>query len=454
MKLLQKAENQIAYFKVGIFGFQGSGKTWTAALLAAGLAEKLNEKTAAFFDTETGSDFVMPLFKEKGIQLLQAKTRSFTDLLTVISECEADGVKILIIDSITHIWRDLMDSYDKKLRRNGRLQFQDWKVIKGEWQNYTDLFVNSKVHIVVCGRAGFEYDYDFNQDGSKDLVKAGTKMKVESEFGFEPSLVIEMERVSESKKEIEDMARTKKQAYKPKIGSLWTHRAHVLKDRTNTINGQVIDNPTLEHFLPHLDVLNIGGKHLGVDTSRDSTDRFDNQGNTAWKREEKQKEIALEEIGEYLKQIFPSQTQGDKVSRMDLIELIFGKRSWSYVESKMGYPRLSKEAKRLDLFRALYPQYLPDTDFMELSNVERFKKIFSIVDERLKDNDPEDIPLTPAMSESDKRELFQGYAERLGKAVFKTILDKAKCDDIESIPMKALDKAIADCEAMLLEKKK
>ncbi len=57
-------------------------------------------------------------------------------------------------------------------------------------------------------------------------------------------------------------------------------------------------------------------------------------------------------------------------------------------------------------------------------------------------------------SESDKRELIHGYAERLGKAVFKTILDKTKCDDIESVPPKALDKAIADCEAMLLEKKK
>jgi hypothetical protein len=48
----------------------------------------------------------------------------------------------------------------------------------------------------LCGRAGYEYDHEENEDGGKDLIKIGTKMKAEGEFGFEPSLVIEMERLT------------------------------------------------------------------------------------------------------------------------------------------------------------------------------------------------------------------------------------------------------------------
>jgi hypothetical protein len=48
----------------------------------------------------------------------------------------------------------------------------------------------------------FEYDYDFNPDGTKDLIKTGTKLKAEGEFAFEPHLVVEMERVTPGQEEL------------------------------------------------------------------------------------------------------------------------------------------------------------------------------------------------------------------------------------------------------------
>ena len=55
--------------------------------------------------------------------------------------------------------------------------------------------------MIVCGRAGFEYDFQEKEDGSgrKELVKTGVKMKAESEFGYEPSLLVHMERASDLK---------------------------------------------------------------------------------------------------------------------------------------------------------------------------------------------------------------------------------------------------------------
>ena len=335
MALLQKAEITLAYLKCGLFGFQGSGKTYTAVNMAIGLLKLLKENKMAVFDTETGSDFLVPKLQSEKIDVFQVKKRDFSSLVATMDECVDSKVPFLLIDSITHVWRELCDAYDKKLKRRGRLQFQDWAMLKGEWREYTDRFVNLPLHIIVCGRAGFEYDYDFNEDGSKDLIKTGTKMKAEGEFGFEPSLVVEMERLSQNRDEVEKIRgdKKKKSKFAAKVGSKWIHRAHVLKDRADKINGEVFDYPTFENFLPHFQFLNIGGAHLGVDISTDSTERFEDEtGRTNWKKKKVQKEILLEEIENTIKKMYPSQSKDDKLARMDLIENFFGKRSWKYVE--------------------------------------------------------------------------------------------------------------------------
>lgn len=336
--LLKKAENKMAYFKAGILGFPGSGKTYTASLLAIGICKATGNNKVAFFDTETGSDFMLTKLQAEGVEVFQVKSASFRDCVQTIEECEEQGIGVLIIDSITHVWRDLCDSYDRKMNRRGRLQFQDWNVIKQQWKDYTNAFVNSKVHIIACGRAGYEYETDINEDGSKDLIKVATKMKVETEFGFEPSLIIEMERTTEDRDAIREYlgktdqkAKTQKQLHKPEVGSVTIHRAYVLKDRTDKLDGQTFDNPTFDDFAPHFKALNIGGEHMGVDTSRNSEALFDIQGKTSWQREGEQKAIALEEIEAEGTRYFGS-TAKDRTAKINLLEYVFGTTSKTKLE--------------------------------------------------------------------------------------------------------------------------
>ncbi len=212
MGLLKKAEKEMAYGKIGILGFQGSGKTHTASLIALGLAKLIEAKRVAFQDTETGSDWVLPMFEAEGIELLNHKSRAFTDLLTIGKECVAAQIPILMVDSITHIWRDLVESYMAK-KKIKRMSFHHWGEVKGDWKDWTDFFIMSPLHILICGRAGFEYDFSEDEEGARELVKTGTKMKVETEFGFEPSLVIEMERTTVDKEALNEL---KKAAAKPR----------------------------------------------------------------------------------------------------------------------------------------------------------------------------------------------------------------------------------------------
>lgn len=320
MSIFQKATNTQAFAKVGLLGFAGTGKTFTGTQIAIGLVEHLRKKgiesgakPAMFLDTETGSDWVKPQFDDAGIDLFTAKTRAFRDLIAAVDEAEASG-SVLMIDSISHFWRELMDSYMKKKRRTS-LQFQDWSVLKGEWGRFTDRFVNSNVHIVMCGRAGYEYDYFERDDGKKELEKTGIKMKAETETGYEPSLLILMERHHDLEK-----------------NKVW-RTASVLKDRATRLDGKEFRNPKFKDFLPHIEFLNLGGEQLGVDTSRTSETLFDGQGDTQWRRDKQEKEIALEEIGEVVRKHHGGASADAKEARLSLMEKHFGTRAWKRIEA-------------------------------------------------------------------------------------------------------------------------
>ena len=128
--IFKKAEITQAYLKAGVMGFAGSGKTFTASHIAIGLVQRMRElglngaeNPVMFLDTETGSDWVKYIFDVNGIELFTAKTRAFIDLVPAVKEAENSG-SVLIIDSISHFWRELTESYADKKKRKYGLQFQ------------------------------------------------------------------------------------------------------------------------------------------------------------------------------------------------------------------------------------------------------------------------------------------------------------------------------------------
>ena len=151
MTILREATNEMAYAKVGVMGFAGSGKTRTATEMAIGLHKMIgSSKPVAFLDTETGSDFVLPLYKKAGVKLLVAKAKTFPALMEFMQEAQT-AADIAIIDSITHIWKEIQQSYldkinedrkKKNLRKIYKLEFQHWNAIKPQWGKFTDLFLS------------------------------------------------------------------------------------------------------------------------------------------------------------------------------------------------------------------------------------------------------------------------------------------------------------------------
>nr|WP_254208644.1 AAA family ATPase [Burkholderia multivorans] len=314
----------MAYAKVGLYGSAGSGKTRTASEIAIGLHKAIGStKPIAAFDTEPAFSFVLPLFERAGIELLVAdESRALSDLMDFMDEAEK-ACDIVIIDSITHVWRDAQESYLRRMNETrkkygkkplGALEFQHWRPIKAAWAAFTDRFLSSKMHVIVCGRAGQVYEYQDKDDGSgkKELISTGTRMATEKELGYEPSLLIEM---------IAD----RRDGY-------IVNTAVIQKDRADRLNGREIEKPDYAKLEGHFQALNIGGQHFDSMDRRDSQNMFPDADESGWDAEKRNREIWCEEIAELLKKYYPSQTADDKKSRQDLIEQFFDTRSWTRVE--------------------------------------------------------------------------------------------------------------------------
>ncbi len=80
-----------------------------------------------------------------------------------------------------------------------------------------------------------------NEEGIMEQAKTGIKMKAEGDMSYEPSLLIEMEKV---------------RCQDGSVGQGMIHRAWVTGDRFDLLTGRSFDNPGFEQFLPHIKQLN------------------------------------------------------------------------------------------------------------------------------------------------------------------------------------------------------
>lgn len=328
------------FAKVGIYGTAGTGKTRTSFEIAKGLyKEKGFTKPVVFFDTERGSDWIIPLFKKEGIEILVKKSRTFTDLMEACKIAQ-EHASIMIVDSVSHVWRELTESYlrqhnlnrynaalkkyngnkskvDQFFKPSLKLEFHHWGQIKPVWAKFTDFFLNSSLHMVVCGRAGDIYEYIEKEEGGKELIKSGSRMATEKELSYEPSLLIETRR---------RLIDNKEELY-----------AFVEKDRSDSINGNEFILPTYEDFKPHFDFIDIGGEYKNIDMySNSSASGF--EGKTLnpedeFAAEKRKREILSEEIKELMSLKIPGQTSDEKQQKRKLLNEVFKTMSWTAIEN-------------------------------------------------------------------------------------------------------------------------
>lgn len=264
------------------------------------------------------------------IEVLVRESRSMVDLALTMKKLREEGISdLLIIDSISHVWEDVVESYKRRVGRLS-LQFQDWGIVKPTWKKqFSDPFVTDPYHILMTGRAGYEYDYERNEDtGKKEVRKTGIKMKVEGETACEPDMLVLMERYEEL------VGREKR---------VW-REATIVKDRSTVLDGKTFQDPTFEDFAPSVKVMLSGGKKAATQAEADSAALFKTEEERQeWLRDKKK---ALEEIEGYLVSVWPSVAGHDKQMKAEALYQGFGTRSWTAIEElapeglRTGYDKI------------------------------------------------------------------------------------------------------------------
>lgn len=346
---LQELGGGVGYFKGGLYGFAGSGKTHTASLFAIGIRKQLGlTGPIAMFDTETGVEYVAPMIQNAtGQKPVGVKSRALSDAIEFLALCEKQGVSVAIVDSVTHIWDEVQKSYLDQINSSRRhrnpplpdktsIEWQDRGRLNEIWQKFTDAYLNSKLHIILCGRAANLWEMEVNKEnGKKELNKVGTKMKTQSDMAYEPSFLAEMEREQLYEGESQKIVRT----------------ITVLKDRFRLLDGKQCQNPTFEFIKPHVDMLTPGVQNA-VDVTRSTPLDVSEEGNVEWNSERRSRSIFCEEIQGLLTSVWPGQGAEEKRAKGEIVFRIFQTRSWEKVQLmdaatlKAGFDRMHEEIKK------------------------------------------------------------------------------------------------------------
>lgn len=166
---------------IGIAGISGSGKTYSALKLARGMVNNTNE--IGFLDTENkrGSLYADIL---DGQFLIGDLFPPFSPsrYADAIKEFQNAGVKVLVVDSVSHEWEGdggCEDIANSPLL-NGK-KMADWKRAKSEHKKFMNALLQSDMHIIACIRAREKTDFK----NPKQPVSLGIQPITEKNFMFE-----------------------------------------------------------------------------------------------------------------------------------------------------------------------------------------------------------------------------------------------------------------------------
>lgn len=169
--IIRKAERKKAKLRLALIGPTGSGKTYSALQLAAGLGSKIG-----LIDTENGSGDLYADRLDYDVITLAAPY-TVTKYREAIKAFEEAGYEIIIIDSLSHAWAGAGGLLDKQgqLESSGRFKnsFATWREITPEHNKLVEEILGSPCHIIATMRAKTEYVLERDEKGRQIPRKIG-----------------------------------------------------------------------------------------------------------------------------------------------------------------------------------------------------------------------------------------------------------------------------------------
>lgn len=230
MSGFQKAVKEKAKLRFAIYGLSGGGKTYTSLRIATGFSTYLN-KRIAFIDSERSASLYADVFDFDVLELDKLDIDSYVQ---AINTAEKNNYEILVIDSLSHAWCELLMEVDAiaKAKYRGNT-FAAWNEGTPKQKKLINTIIRFNGHIIVTMRANTEWESSTNDGGKSRPVRVGLKHEQGKNIEYEFSL----------------------------LGSIdQDHILHIQKDRTSKFQDKLITKPDEEFGIELIKWLETGAE--------------------------------------------------------------------------------------------------------------------------------------------------------------------------------------------------
>jgi len=188
MVQFHKAERKKSRLRLAIAGPAGSGKTYSALLIAFGIGGKV-----AMIDTERGSG---ELYAHLGEYDVCEITSPFTPekYIDAIHEAERAGYGVIIIDSLSHAWAGeggLLDIHGHIADRSGN-SWAAWRKVTPKHNQLVETMLQSPCHIIATMRSKMEY-VQVSENGKTTIKKVGMNPIQRDGMEYEFTLFLDLD---------------------------------------------------------------------------------------------------------------------------------------------------------------------------------------------------------------------------------------------------------------------
>lgn len=244
---LQKASRKNAKIKMALQGPSGSGKTFGALLLAFGLCNDWNK--IAVIDTENHSS---ELYAHLGDYQVLQMGEPFTPerYIEAIQVCEKSKIEVIIIDSISHEWLNVLESHSKMTGNS----YTNWSKLTPRHNAFVQYILQSPVHII--GTIRSKQDYIITEKNGKQVPeKVGMKGVTRDGMDYEFTLVFEIDIKNNAvaTKDRTSLFMGKPEfVITPKTGKRildWCNVSEINPDNENTVFERINDCKSIEELL-------------------------------------------------------------------------------------------------------------------------------------------------------------------------------------------------------------
>ncbi|MDR0442142.1 MAG: ATP-binding protein [Treponema sp.] len=181
-----QAERTQLYLRCALFGPSGSGKTMSALRIAKGIASNIDNRVAVI-DTEARS--ASKYADRISFDVEDLKRKTIDDYINAMNEAAKAGYKVLVIDSLSHAWRELTEEVDRITQAsNSKNSVLSWGKVSPKQKRFVEAILNYPGHIIATMRSKTEWVIGEGKNGKTAPEKLGLAPEqgkgIEYEFDF------------------------------------------------------------------------------------------------------------------------------------------------------------------------------------------------------------------------------------------------------------------------------